>query len=209
MIYTIAHTKGGSKKSTTAWHLLHGIIKKYQTKDTKVILVDIDAQKTLTIVNKLRVSESNLEAVTAYQPQNIAELLEIFEKHSKDIIICDTGGFDKDINRVAISKADKVIVPLMATIHDMLGLSMFQSIIKGMNENIKINVLLTGVHHKTSNFENIKEIIQDNPNATLLNSKILSKNSNFKTMEKGLSVYDTKDELCERYDGVIDEIIKP
>jgi chromosome partitioning protein len=206
MIYTLAHTKGGSKKSTTAWHLANGLRQNKYSKGKKIVIVDVDTQQTITIVNDIRASKSKLKAFTVLQPQTIAELLEIFEVHSDDIIICDTGGFDKDINRVAISRADKLIVPLMATIHDILGLTMFQSIISEIDEAIKINVLLVGVHHKQTNFKSIEEIISDNPNAKLLSSKILSKNSNFKTMENGLSVYDIKDDICKRYDGVIDEL---
>lgn len=206
MIITIAHTKGGSKKSTTAWHLANGLRQKKYSKGKNIVILDVDTQKTITIVNDIRASKPKLKAFMVLQPKTISELLEIFEVHSNDIIVCDTGGFDKDINRVAISRADKLIVPLMASIHDILGLAMFQSIISEIGEAIKINVLLIGVHHMQTNFKNIEEIISDNPNAKLLSSKILSKNSNFKTMENGLSVYDIKDEICERYDGVLDEI---
>jgi hypothetical protein len=85
---------------------------------------------------------------------------------------------------------------------------MFTSILSEIDENINIKVLLVGVHHKTANFQSIEEIIQDDPNATLLKSKILSKNANFKSMETGLSVYDidAEVELRKRYDGVIDEL---
>lgn len=206
MIITIAHTKGGSKKSTTAWHLANGLRQNKYSNGKKIVIVDVDTQQTITIVNDIRASQPKLKAFTVLQPQTIAELLEIFEVHSDSIIICDTGGFDKDINRVAISRADRLIVPLMASIHDILGLTMFQSIISEIDKVIKINALLVGVHHMQTNFKSIEEIISDNPNAKLLSSKILSKNSNFKTMENGLSVYDIKDEICERYDGVLDEL---
>jgi chromosome partitioning protein len=206
MKYVIAHTKGGSKKSTTAWHLANGLRQSKYSKGKKIVIVDVDVQQTITIVNDIRATNSKLKPFTVLQPQTISELLEIFEVHSEDILVIDTGGFDKDINRAAIENADKLIVPLMATIHDILGLTMFQSIIDDIDETININVLLVGVHHKQKDFKNIEEIIQDNPNAKLLNSKILSKNSNFKTMELGLSVYDIKDDICERYDGVLDEL---
>ena len=119
-IIIVGHTKGGSRKSTTAWHLANGLRQKKYSNGKKIVIVDIDPQQTITIVNDIRASKPKLKAFTVLQPQTIAELLEIFETHSNDIIICDTGGFDKDINRVAISKADKLIVPLSATIHDIL-----------------------------------------------------------------------------------------
>jgi len=204
----IAHSKGGSRKTTTAWHLANGLKQNIYAKGRKVLIVDVDVQKTITIVNDIR-STTELEYFRVFQPQTVAELLEIFETHKDDIIVVDTGGFDKDINRVAIEKADEIIVPLSATIHDILGLSMFTSILDEIATNIAINVLLVGVHHKQTNFTDIEEIISDNPRAKLLKSKILSKNANFTTMAKGMSVYNTKDnvELCKRYNGVIDELI--
>ena len=207
MLITVAHSKGGSKKSTTAWHLANGLRPAKYSKNKKVVIVDVDVQQTITIVNDIRATRDDVKAFTVLQAHSVAELLEIFDVHSEDIIVCDTGGFDKDINRVAIEKADKLVVPLMASIHDVLGLSMFVSIINEINADIKINALLVGVHHKQTNFNDIQEIVQANPNATLLRAKILSKNSNYKTMEKGLSVYDTKDELCKRYNEVLDELI--
>lgn len=41
-IITVAHSKGGSRKSTTAWHLLGAIARKHE-----VVLIDTDTQKTL------------------------------------------------------------------------------------------------------------------------------------------------------------------
>lgn len=207
MIITVAHSKGGSKKSTTAWHLANGLRQAKYSKGRKIVIVDVDVQQTITIVNDMRARISNAEPFTVLQAHSISELLEIFDVHRDDIIVCDTGGFDKDINRVAIAKADKLVVPLMASIHDVLGLSMFHSIIKEIDSSIKSNILLVGVHHKQTNFDDIKKIVEINPNATLLKAKILSKNSNYKTMELGLSVYDIKDEICKRYDEVLDELI--
>ena len=203
----VAHSKGGSRKTTTAWQLANALRQKRYAEGRKVVVVDADIQQTITIVNDIRAT-TELKPFTVLQPATVSELLEIFEVHSDDIIIVDTGGFDKDINRVAIEKADEIIVPLAATIHDILGLSMFQSIVDEIGGDIAMNVLLVGVHHKQTNFTDIEEIISDNPNARLLKSKILSKNANFKTMAKGMSVYDTKDnqELCKRYDGVLDEL---
>ena len=206
MIFTIAHTKGGSKKTTTAWHLANGLRQTKYSKGKKVVIVDVDTQQTITIVNDLRAQNENLRTFTVLHPESVSELLEIFDAHKDDIIVCDTGGFDNDINRVAIANATKLIVPLAATINDILGLSMFNSIVQDIDAHLKINVLLVGVHHKQTNFDNIQEIIHDNPHAKLLNSKILSKKSNYRTMEDGLSVYDIDDDICERYNGVLDEL---
>jgi len=204
----VAHSKGGSKKTTTAWHLANALRQEKYAQGRKVVIVDADVQQTITIVNDIRAT-TELNCFTVLQPQTVSELLEVFEVHKDNIIVVDTGGFDKDINRTAIERADKLIVPLSATIHDILGLGMFTSILEEIASNIAINVLLVGVHHRRVKFDDIKEIISDNPNAKLLNSKILLNDANFKTMANGKSVYDEPKhiKLCERYDGVLDELI--
>ncbi len=204
MILTIAHSKGGSKKSTTSWHLANGLRYRYPNK--KIIIIDTDMQQTITIVNTIRVQKAKLDGFMVYQPKNVDSLLKILDLHQTDMIVVDTGGFDKDINRVAIKKADIVLVPLMASIHDVLGLSMFNTILKKIGVD-KINILLTMVHHRQKNFKEILEAISDYPNATLLDSKIPNNSNNYKTMALGLSVYDI-DKNFEAYDGVLDELFK-
>jgi chromosome partitioning protein len=203
MIHTIAHSKGGSKKSTTAWHLSHGMKKRYPNK--KVIVIDLDLQSTTTVVNNIRVQKTNLEGLNIFRVRDVATLLNLLEIHKDDIVIIDTGGFDKDINRVAINKADIVIVPLFSSIHDVCGLKMFDSILTAVNR-LDIKVLLTMVHPLQTNFKQIEIEIEKYPNAELLNTKIVDHNDNHKLMWLGLSVYDINSKLCKRYDGVIDEL---
>jgi len=202
MTYTISHSKGGSKKSTTAWHLANGFRKKYPNK--KVIIIDTDMQQTITIVNNIR-KGAELDYFDIYQPKSVDDLLKILALHKDDIVIIDTGGFDKDINRVAIKRADKVIVPLMASIHDVLGFSMFNSILDDVGVK-HIEVLVTMVHHRQKDFSEIRDAISSFPSAKILKSKIPNNSANYKTMALGLSVYDIDHILCENYDGVINEL---
>ncbi len=203
MIHTIAHSKGGSKKSTTAWHLANGMRLRYPNK--KIIIVDTDTQKTISIVNDIRVKKAKLDGFMIYKPASVAQLLSILDLHKEDIIIVDTGGFDKDINRVAIKKADKVIVPLMSSIHDVLGFSMFNTILKDIGVS-SICVLITMVHHRQKNFSEVTKTFENFKGAKLLDTKIPNDCSNYKTMALGLSVYDIESKLSKYYDGVIDEL---
>ena len=204
MILTIAHSKGGSKKSTTCWHLANGLRKRYPNK--KVFVIDIDTQQTITIINSIRKQKAKLDEFIIYQPKNIASLLSILEFHKDDIVLIDTGGFDKDINRTAIKKADMVLVPLMASIHDVLGFRMFSAILKDIGVS-KVNILITMVHHRQKNFDEISEALAAFKEAKLLNSKIPNHSENYKTMALGLSIYDIDSKLCKYgYEGVIDEL---
>jgi chromosome partitioning protein len=206
MIITFAHSKGGSRKSTTAWHIANGIRSKQN--DSNIIIVDTDQQLTLTCVNDIRINTADQNGFEIYNPDGLLALSSIFEIHSDDIVIVDTGGFDSDINRYAIEKADILVVPLMASIHDVLGFSMFNSILDEIKKDIKINVLLTMVHHRQKDFKDLQELIDQNPNAKLLVAKIPNKAINYKSMALGLSVFDLDDPISKQYSEVIDELIK-
>lgn len=203
MIVAVAHSKGGSKKSTSAWHLANGLKKRFPKRN--IIIVDTDIQQTISIVNSIREERGKLEAFKVYRPDGLLALGSIFEKHKEDIVIVDTGGFDADINRYAIEKADKVLVPLMASIHDVLGFSMFNSILKDIGVK-NVNVLITMVHHNQKDFKEIIEALEDFPTAKILDAKILNHSTNYKTMALGLSVFDVGTITCKNYNGVIDEL---
>jgi chromosome partitioning protein len=202
-ITVTAHSKGGSKKSTTTWHLANGLKKRYPKRN--IIIVDTDMQQTISIVNEIREHKAKLEAFKVYRPDGLLALASIFEVHKDDIVLVDTGGFDADINRYAIEKATQVIVPLMASIHDVLGFSMFNQILNDIGVS-KVNVLITMVHHRQKNFKEIHEALEDYPSARLFDAKIPAHKDNYKPMELGLSVYDIDSKLCKYYDGVIDEL---
>lgn len=203
MIVAVAHSKGGSKKSTTAWHLANGLKKRYPKRE--IIIVDTDIQQTISIVNSIREEKGKIEAFKVYRPDGILALASIFHIHKDNIVIVDTGGFDADINRYAIEKADKVLVPLMASIHDVLGFSMFHTILNDIGV-ASVNVLITMVHHRQKDFSEIVEALEDFKEAKLLNTKIPNSSANYRSMALGLSVYDVGSDLVKYYDGVLDEL---
>ncbi len=55
MIITFAHSKGGSRKSTTAWHIANALRYKQKT-NSKIVIVDTDQQLTLTCINDIRIN---------------------------------------------------------------------------------------------------------------------------------------------------------
>ena len=201
MIITVTHQKGGVLKTTIAHHLAHGLKKQ----GYNVVVFDMDAQQTISIVNNIR-ENNNKEPLETYSPSSISELIELFEEHKNKTIICDNAGMDSDMNRHSMEVADKVIVPLMASINDILGLEKFYSTIEEIDENIRINALLVKVHHSRTNFKMIEDLIGDREIATLLKTKIVDNKISYESMEKGMSVFDTDNTLRKNYEKLIEEL---
>ena len=185
MIIPIAHTKGGVGKSTLAWHLAHSL----RQDGKKVKIVDLDFQQTLYFINSLS-EDNNIEVI---QPQTGDELIDLFENYEENTyLIVDVGGFDNDINRIAISWADRVVVPISNSATEVLGFKTFEAILKEI-DNPFISVVLNNIHPLTKNFDVITEAIGNNENINLLSSIIRNRKVFKETLGYGKSVFDTKD----------------
>lgn len=197
MIIVVAHTKGGVGKSTLAWNLAHAL---YEAGEV-VKIVDLDFQQTLYFINGLN-EESKMEVL---QPQDAKELLDIFENHHGYLIV-DVGGFDSDINRLAMSKADKILVPVSSSVTEIIGFQTFKAILEDIDAT-SINVVLNNIHHRLKEFSSIEQIVQ-NENMKLLKTVIRNRSIYKDTLGFGKSVFDTGNkQAIEEIEGLKDELI--
>lgn len=202
MIITIAHTKGGVGKSTLAWNLAHSI----KVKGEKVTIVDLDFQQTLFFINSIREQED----IEVLQPQSGSELIEIFEEY-KGYLIIDVGGFDNDINRIALSWADKIVVPISNSVTEVIGYKTFEAILEEI-DNPFINIVLNNIHPLTKNFSEINNAIATE-HITLLKTIIRNRKVYKDTLGDGKSVFDRKNptlaeqQAQKEIQGLCDEII--
>lgn len=198
MIITVAHTKGGVGKSTLAWNLAHSLKATGKT----VRIVDLDFQQTLYFINALN-ENSQIEVL---QPETIAELLDIF-KNNKGYLIVDVGGFDSDINRAAMEKANKIVIPVSSSVTEVIGFQTFKDILKDIDA-VSINVVLNNIHPLQKDFKDIEDVIQ-NENMKLLKTIVRSRKIYKDSLGFGKSVFDTGNkQAIEEIEGLRDEIIR-
>lgn len=197
MILVIGHTKGGVGKSTLAWNIAHSLYRA----NKKVKIVDLDFQQTLYFINTIN-KESQIEIL---QPQTADELLELCDNHDGYLVI-DLGGFDSDINRLALSKADKIVVPVSSSATEIIGFQTFKDILKDVKAK-EINIVLNNIHHRLKEFSNIEQIVQ-NENMKLLKTVIRNRSIYKDSLGFGKSVFDTGNkQAIEEIEGLRDELI--
>jgi len=188
MIITFSHQKGGVGKSTLAWNLSVLLQKKYN-----IQLVDLDAQKTLTIVNNIRAKNPKLKMVNVRSFENKEELLAYIKNDSDDrLSIIDVGGFDSNINRIAIAYADIVITPVSDKEMDLFGLQSFERILgeisESINDKVVVKVLLNDINPQKSKLEDIREFITRSSHFELLDTVIRTRADFAHSVGKGMSV---------------------
>lgn len=147
MIIVTAASKGGNRKTATTLNLEHHLEPK--------TLIDLDVHQGLSNIIALRDEPRQCEHVTTQD-----RLIELLEQDTSDTItMIDCGGYDDDLNRLAIANADLVITPSNDDPTEQFGLIKFNEILA--NLDCKAHVLISGVHHSRSNFDDIDELISE------------------------------------------------
>lgn len=146
MIIIFAHQKGGVGKSTIAVNLA------YQLKNSfaDTVIYDLDSQYSSKLFNKLRVL-NKFNTIDCYT-QNDIELDDLVKKYKykKDnILIIDSGGYDSNINRLALIKADIIITPVGTSQIELFGLQKFRKLLQEASDilpfKIKTYILINNV----------------------------------------------------------------
>lgn len=180
MIIVVAHNKGGVGKTSIALNLAASL--------KPSLIIDQDLHQGLAIINQLRYKQ--LPVVTC---ETKSELIDALKKSdSNNDVLVDCGGFDSDLNRIAVAAADLVIVPANGDITEKIGLRRFDEMLiqlsEEMEQHINVHVLFNRVHHAKRNFGEIEDFISSSKHMTRLNTVIPFRKVYPTAMEEGLSV---------------------
>jgi len=204
MIITIAHSKGGVGKSLLAWHLAIAL---------DVPIIDLDFQKTLVYTNQLRIANGHksLEIIQPESPEAFAEFMEGWDE-DKDIII-DVGGFDSNLNRVAMYISDMIITPAVDRVTEMAGLYKFHQIIEELSKNmdieIRADILLNDVSPSSKDFTVMEALLEEMPYFSLMETVVAHRADFYKSMEEGKGVSELKKGKAKKeIEALITEIKK-
>lgn len=166
MILNLSHQKGGTGKSTIAYHLAMAFI----LLEFKVKLLDLDIQDTCVSLNELR--EEKLDyIINVTEEQEFVDIIN--NATEEEIIIIDSGGFDSTLTRLAIMGADINLTPVADKVTELLAvIKKYSVILEEIEEETEIKVksyvLLNKIHLFASKFEHIKELLQDQERMQLI-----------------------------------------
>jgi chromosome partitioning protein len=213
MIVLFSHQKGGVGKSTIAINFAYQIQKRYKD----IVILDLDSQHSAILFNQLRTSEnlSTIRCVTQ-NDINLGEFLNSYKANKKNLLIIDSGGYDSDINRMALVKADIIITPVGISQIEIFRLQKFRKILKNASEaldkKIKTNVLLNNVDSRSkSKLKDLREYIREkNTYFNLLNPTLYSRADYKNSYGEGLTVkeYNKKGQAQKEIKEFTKEIYK-
>lgn len=187
MTIAIGHSKGGVGKSTISWHLIFVLMQVFKK---KVRILDLDFQQTIYFLNKIRVSQG-LDPVEVIKPNSGAELLNILNDGFDGFTIIDLGGFDNDINRLALKNSDAVIIPIKNQITEFIGFQTFKQILGDIKAE-NIYMLLNNIHARTKDYSKVHNSVK-NINANILSTVVHTNKKNLsEPLESGKHILETK-----------------
>lgn len=204
-IIVIAHQKGGVGKSTIAANLATELSKKF-----KVDIIDLDLQKSLTYYNNLR-SNSGLDSLNIIQVDSPHMLKSIINNNQK-LLLIDAGGYDSDINRVAISGADILITPVSDSGIELVGLLAFRNILRDIRQlrpDIVANILLNKIHTRAgdTSLNEIYSFVDNNPEFARLKTILRDRIDYKRAFDCGKSVVEFNNKATQEMNDLIDEVI--
>lgn len=216
-IITLAHQKGGTGKSTLAWNIAVELTKKYKKYGyKKFIFVDLDNQESVTMTNRLRMQydQEPLEIIR-FTDEERAGLEEFINSIDDDtLVVIDSGGYDADLNRLAIIASDFIITPVSSDYMEIFGLQKFKTILEELSnikgELVEVNVLLNKIDPKLKDFSDIVDFIGEIDNFKLMDTIIRFRSDYKHSIGYGFSVseLDKKSKATKEVATFIKEIEK-
>lgn len=202
-VIVVAHQKGGVGKSTIASNIAVELSKFYNVR-----VVDLDLQKSLTYFNNLRKS-ANLTQCDIVNASSLNDLKNLINNNT-GLLIIDAGGYDSDINRVAISGADILITPVSDSGIELVGLLAFRHILRDIRKvrpDLQAHVLLNKIHTRANlSLNEIFNFVKDNNEFTKFNAILRDRADYKKSFDSGKSVIEYNNKAVQEMNELINEI---
>lgn len=203
---TICHTKGGVGKTTILINLAIYLVNKGFT----VRVADCDPNKVSTFISKVRAKNKELKNFEVKSINSVQELENYYNTPFYGITLIDTAGVDNILTRKALELGNLCIVPVAASITEVIGLKTFEAIVKSINiDKSKIKILLNQVHVRAEKFSSFEDQLKTE--FEFFKSTLPQLNDFKKSLSSGKSVLEQykKDELCsagKRFQIFADEV---
>lgn len=211
MIVLFVHQKGGVGKSTASINTAYELKKSFKD----IALFDLDSQNSVKLFNQLR-SKTKEKLIDCYLNDDISfkKLVEKYKNNKENLLVIDSGGYDSQINRMALVESDMLVTPVGISQIELFGLQKFRKILKEaskyLKKDIKSHILLNNVDTRSKKaIASVREYINKNSEYFKLLDSTLYTRADYKhAYSKGLSVkeYNKKGEASREIKLLAKEI---
>ncbi len=187
MITVVANFKGGSGKSTIAFNLALWLL----NKNINVKVFDLDPQRTLTDVSRIRLEDMTEPALQV--DTNIQNLHEYKADDASQVLI-DVGVSDMEAMKTAISLTDRIIIPVPPSQPDVWATHRFLKIVRDTREKGDYPEMLAFInradtHKDIRESDEAEEALNMLPDITVLSQRLCQRTIFRRTLSEGMAVY--------------------
>ena len=189
MITVIANLKGGSGKSTVTFNLGLWL----QMKGQPVVAYDLDPQQTLTDVAEVRREEGYAPPLQVNQPRD--SLLDDMKYHPQQTqVLVDVGASNMDAMKLALSIADRIIIPVPPSQPDVWATQRFLNIVNELDNNnkpeMRVFVNRADTHRAIKESDETEEVLEQLPGVELIPQRLYQRTVYRRSLSEGMSIFE-------------------
>ena len=189
MITVIANLKGGSGKSTVTFNLGLWL----QMKGQPVIAYDLDPQQTLTDVAEVRREEGYTPPLQVNQPRD--SLVDDMKYHpQKTQVLVDVGASNMDAMKLALSIADRIIIPVPPSQPDVWATQRFLNIVNELDDSnrpeMRVFVNRADTHRSIRESDETEEVLDQLPGVELIPQRLYQRTVYRRSLSEGMSIFE-------------------
>lgn len=186
MITLIGNLKGGTGKSTITFNLALWVATRH---NKHVVVYDLDPQGTTADAFEIRQEEGFLPAITPLTSVN-----DLGAQDNKSEVLVDMGLADMAAVEMAISKAERIVVPVAPSQADIWSTQRFLKMIADIRQGRAVEILgvinRADTHHAVRETSEAAEAMQLLPGLRLLEQRLYMRTTYRRSFSEGLAVFE-------------------
>lgn len=186
MITLIGNLKGGTGKSTITFNLALWVATRH---NKHVVVYDLDPQETTADAFEIRQEEGFLPAITP-----LTSVSDLGVQDNKSEVLVDMGLADMAAVEMAISKAERIVVPVAPSQADIWSTQRFLKMIADIRQGRAVEILgvinRADTHHAVRETSEAAEAMQLLPGLSLLEPRLYMRTTYRRSFSEGLAVFE-------------------